>query len=313
MVTLVKDPFVKPQSNCGEDCSCDDKSANELERGYEGYVEPDTKVPPKAKPVLAQVSVNGVAIPEADILAEAQQHPAKSPGKALIQAANALVIRELMLQEARTLAIEPIQEKQPNGKVETVEDALIRTLIEQEIQTPVTTQEERRRYYQSNKKAFFSETIYEAKHILLSSKDDMQTATNMQLAKSLIEKLEENVSIFSSLAKEYSSCPSSKEGGNLGQITRGSTVPEFEDTLEKMMPGQIWSEPVGSKFGFHIIYLVNKVPGQLLPFEYVTEKIGTWLDASSWSRAVSQYISILAGKAKITGITLDGASSPLVQ
>lgn len=313
MVTLVKDPFVKPESGCGDGCSCNDQPATDLPKSYDGYVEPDTKVPPKANPVLAEVSVNGVAIPEAEIMAEAQQHPAKNPGEALISAAKALVIRELMLQEARALDIDPVQERHSEDRTETVEDALVRLLIEQEVQTPVTSEAERRRYYQVNSKAFHSETIYEARHILVSSKDDMQTAANMQLAKTLIEKLEGKISDFSRMAQEFSSCSSAKEGGNLGQLTRGSTVPEFEAVLEKMEPGQVWPEPVGSRFGFHIIYLVNKVPGELLPFEYVEDKIGAWLEASSWSKAASQYIGILAGKAKITGINLEGASSPLVQ
>lgn len=313
MVTLVKDPFVKHESGCGDGCSCNEQPATDLPKSYDGYVEPDTKVPPKAKPVLAEVSVNGVPIPEAEIMAEAQQHPAKNPGEALTSAAKALVIRELMLQEARSLDIDPVQMQHSEDRTETQEDALIRLLIEQEVQTPVTSVEERRRYYEVNSKAFHSETIYEARHILLSSKDDMQTASNMQLGKNLIEKLEGKVSDFSRMAQEFSSCPSAKEGGNLGQLTKGSTVREFESVLEKMEPGQVWPEPVGSRFGFHIIYLVNKVPGELLPFEYVEDKIGAWLEASSWSKAVSQYITILAGKATITGISLDGASSPLVQ
>ena len=49
--------------------------------GYTTYQEPDTRVPPKARPVLKEISVNGVAVPEQDILAEAQHHPAENPGR----------------------------------------------------------------------------------------------------------------------------------------------------------------------------------------------------------------------------------------
>jgi len=313
MVTLLKDPFATPKESCGEGCGCADPSPKEADRGYDGYIEPDTKVPPKAKSVMAQISVNGVAIEESAVLAEAQQHPAKSPGEALLQAARALVIREVLLQEARKLVVEATPQENADGSVEAHEDALIRQLMEQEIDTPTADEEIRRRFYEVNKHRFKSETIYEARHILLANGEDGKAKDNGELAQSLIETLTHKPHLIKQLAKEYSDCSSKNEGGNLGQLTTGSTVPEFEAVLEKMEPGQIWPEPVQSRFGQHIIYLVNKIPGEVLPFDYVEEKIGAWLEASSWSKGVSQYISILAGKATITGIDLDGATSPLVQ
>ena len=45
----------------------------------------------------------------------------------------------------------------------------------------------------------------------------------------------------------------------------------------------------------------------------VSDRIAAWLEASTWSKAVSQYISILAGKADIRGISLGVAEGPLVQ
>jgi peptidyl-prolyl cis-trans isomerase C len=313
MVTLVKDPFVKPKSGCGEGCGCDDQASKAAERGYDGYIEPDTKIPPKAKSVLADISVNGVAISEADMMAEAQQHPAKSPGEALLQAARALVIRELLLQQANALGIVAEPQTGSDSAVETEKDALIRQLMDQEIDTPISDETVRRRYYDLHKHRFKSETIYEARHILLACENERELEANRKLATCLIGELEKRPAAFKQMAKEYSACPSGKEGGNLGQLTAGSTVPEFEKVLEKMEVGQIWPEPVESRFGQHIIHLANMIPGEILPFRYVEGKIGAWLEASSWSKAVSQYIAILAGKADITGVDLDGAKSPLVQ
>lgn len=313
MVTLVKDPFVKDETGHGSACSHGNQANNEPQRGYDGYVEPDTKIPPKAKPVLAEVSVNGVAIDEQRIMAEAQQHPANNPGQALLAAARALVVRELLLQRARSLEVDAEPEVLEGGAVETPEEALIRTLMEREIETPVSDRTVRRRFYDLNRHRFKSETIYEARHILLAVRNDDEKSARCEQARALINTLASNPGQFGAIAREVSDCPSKMEGGNLGQLMTGSTVPEFERVLEKMSVGQVWPDPVGSRFGFHIILLVNKVPGELLPFEYVEEKIGAWLEASSWSRAVSQYISVLAGNAKITGIDLEGASSPLVQ
>ena len=54
---------------------------------------PKAKVPPKAAPLLSNLSVNGVSIPEAEVLQEVQNHSADTPGQALEAAARALVVR----------------------------------------------------------------------------------------------------------------------------------------------------------------------------------------------------------------------------
>lgn len=62
-----------------------------------------------------------------------------------------------------------------------------------------------------------------------------------------------------------------------------------------------------------MIYLDRIIEGQQLPFDHVKAKIAAYLEASSWSRAVAQYIGILSGAAEIKGIQIDSADSPLVQ
>ena len=313
MVTLVQNPFVDEKTKRGSGCSHDEVSNTEPGRSYDGYVEPDTKIPPKAQPVMSEITVNGVPVTESAVMAEAQQHPADTPGEALLAAARALVIREILLQEARRLNISAKPEIGTDGSSETEEDALTRQLIDQEVSAPVSDHTERLRYYTRHQQRFCSETIYEARHILLAREENAPAESQRQFARSIIADLQKNPHKFSGLAKEFSACPSGNEGGNLGQLTKGSTVPEFEEVLQKMQPGEIWPEPVESRFGQHVVHLVNKIPGEVLPFEHVEEKIGAWLEASSWSKAVSQYISILVGKSEIKGINLDGASSPLVQ
>lgn len=313
MVTVIRDPFLNAKSGSGEAGSPGGRFNNPGRSSYAGKAELDTRIPPPAKPILAAVSVNGIAIDEARIMAEAQHHPADNPGQALIAATKALVVRELLLQEARARDISAEAETLDNGSVETEEDALIRALIEREVESPSSNGDVRRRYYEHNRHRFKSETIYEARHILLAVKSEEVRDAMRKEAHHLIETLREHPGRFEDLAQAVSDCPSKDQGGNLGQLTTGSTVPEFEQVLEKMDVGQIWPEPVKSRFGFHVVFLVNKIPGEVLPFEHVEEKIGAWLEASSWSRAVSQYISILAGKAEINGIDLDAASTPLVQ
>lgn len=283
--------------------------------GYTTYQEPDTRVPPKAAPVIREISVNGVAIPESDFLAEAQNHPAENPGGALRAAAEALVIRELLWQEAQRLELAAAPDRDDAGRMETERDAAIRLLIDREAQAPSATGDECRRYYERHPEKFRTEPLFEARHILLAAPEtDRQARTAArEKASELCKALAEAPVGFAAMAREYSDCPSREQGGNLGQLSRGSTVAEFEAALAVMREGEISSSPVESRFGFHVIALDRKIEGRQMPYDMVADRIAAWLEASAWSKAVSQYIAVLAGQADIRGISLDGADGPLVQ
>ncbi|GAH29111.1 unnamed protein product, partial [marine sediment metagenome] len=55
-----------------------------------------------------------------------------------------------------------------------------------------------------------------------------------------------------SLAQQFSTCPSKKKGGNLGEFSKGDMVPEFWNACTKLNLDGI-SQPVKTKFGYHII------------------------------------------------------------
>ena len=68
----------------------------------------------------------------------------------------------------------------------------------------------------------------------------------------VIRKIAEGAD-FKEMARQYSSCPSKKKGGDLGWFTRGQMVPEFERAVYALNVGQMTNEPVKTKFGYHII------------------------------------------------------------
>lgn len=102
----------------------------------------------------APVTVNGVAIPRDAIAREAQNHPAAKPIAAWQAAARALVVRELLLQEARRAGIAPQPQTDALGRRETDDEAMMRALVEREVKVPVADLESCRRYYDNNRNRF---------------------------------------------------------------------------------------------------------------------------------------------------------------
>ena len=83
---------------------------------------------------------------------------------------------------------------------------------------------------------------------------------------------------------ELSACPSAAQGGHLGQISRGQTVPEFETFLYNLEVGQICPVPVKTRFGYHVLRLDRRIEGRQLPFEAVSDRIVTARSSAASAR-----------------------------
>ena len=258
------------------------------------------------------IIVNGAEIPTQAIAAEMQYHPAPSQEHAWSTAATALVVRELLLQEAARLgvAVEPDAEAESNP-----EEALIEALLAQEIATPEADEATCRRYWTANPAKFRAPDVYEAAHILFAAApaDAEARETAKRAAMETLVLLKQEPTRFAALARERSACPSAASGGLLGQQSRGDLVPEIETFVMNLEEGQICPVPIATRYGFHVLRLDRLARGANLTFEAARPLIETYLAQHSWQRAVSQYLRILAGRANIEGLAIDGAASPLVQ
>ena len=256
------------------------------------------------------VSINGVAISSADIARETQHHAAPDPDDSWALATRALAIRELLSQEAERLNIvaEPIEDEE--GRRETEGEARLRALLEREVVVPRAGDAECRRYYEQNRQRFRSPDLFEAAHILIAAPASDESAR--AAAEALIAELQQRPGDFAALALAHSACPSSKQGGNLGQIGPGQTVAEFERALGAMAIG-LHPTPVETRYGVHVVRLDRRLSGREMPFEMVRQRIADYLDETVHRRALAQYVSVLASRATVTGVDLGAASGPLVQ
>lgn len=268
-------------------------------------------VPPKQK----AVTVNGVEITRAEISQETQNHPASKPIEAWMSAARALTIRQLLLQEAQRLSLAPEPISDSEGRRETPEEALVRAVIDREVQTPHPDDASCHRYYMQNARLFRSADIFEVAHILIAARpndQELRTAARAE-AETIIDVLRTRPEQFADLARHHSACPSREVNGNLGQIGPGQTVPEFENALKTMTAGVVHHAPVESRYGFHVVKVLRHELGRPLPFELVRHQIADYLGESVRRSAICQYISLLAGRAVISGVDLAGSKTPLVQ
>lgn len=263
-------------------------------------------VQPKPKII---VSVNGITISDTAIAREAQHHPAERADKAWNAAARALVIRELLLQEAQRLGLESEPDLIGDGRRETENEAAIRALFEQEVKTPNPDIDTCRRYYKNHETRFQAPTLYVVSHILFAApaSDPAAYARAFKDASAAIDALEAAPEQFEAMARQCSACSSASEGGLLGQVSAEQITPEFELALAGMAVKSISCEPVATRYGFHIIRLEEKIDGRTLPFEAVAEDIAAYLLESVQRRASAQFVARLISRSAITGVTLAGA------
>ncbi|NOT41678.1 MAG: peptidylprolyl isomerase [Alphaproteobacteria bacterium] len=254
------------------------------------------------------ISVNGQQIGEPEILAEMQYHPAPSRDAAYAEAAEALVVRELLLQRAAAAGL--AWAATPEG-----EEGAIEALLARELKLPEADPTAVRRYFDNNGAKFRSPDLFEASHILyLAPREDAEAQARARTsAERTLAILKADPAVFGKIAKAESACASAGEGGRLGQVAAGDTAPEIDTFLQALEDGQLCPVPVETRYGVHVLRLDRRIPGRAFAFEEVQDQIARDLAANAWRRAVSGYIALLAASARVNGIEIRTAVTPLVQ
>lgn len=268
------------------------------------------RMPPP--PSFGEVRVNGAEITPEAIAQEIQHHPAPDAEGAWRAAAQALVIRELLLQRAREIGLKAEPEGDEAGRTESEEDALVRALLDEEVEPEAAGDEECRRYYEARRERFKTPDLFEVSHILIEPEGedaDAWAAAKAQ-ARRIAEEVGDDPRAFAEVARAVSACPSAQQDGSLGQVRRGELVPPIQAAIETLAAGETRREPVRSRFGWHVLRLQRRIEGHVLPFEVVADKISQMLGARRWSVAAMRYVAQLAGTAEIEGISIEASADP---
>ena len=178
------------------------------------------------------------------------------------QVLEQMISFELMNRLALELKLNETEEYKANLK-QLEKDLLTQMAINKVLSDVTITDEDAKKFYDENKDQFAQKEAVSAKHILVD---------NEEKCKEIKEKINNNEITFEEAAKQYSTCPSGQQGGDLGMFNRGMMVPEFEEAafgleLEKV------SEPVQTQFGYHLIKVDTKNEPKTSEFNDVKNQI----------------------------------------
>ena len=96
-----------------------------------------------------------------------------------------------------------------------------------------------------------------ARHILIKVNEVVTADQAKARLEEIRQRLENKTASFEDMARAYSNDTSASRGGDLGTLYPGDTVPEFEQAMNALQPGEI-SEPVKTPFGYHLIQVVER-------------------------------------------------------
>ncbi|MFP8836203.1 peptidylprolyl isomerase [Hydrogenophaga sp. XSHU_21] len=282
------DPSTPPSTGCGSSaCAC--------------------KSPEPAAAPVEIARINGIALHEAgEVLNE--------------QTLRERACTELLRQQAVIAGLLPrltgLTAPEPDGETRRA----IEALLEAEVHSPEPGPEECRRHYEAHKPRFVVGQALHVRHILFAVTPGVPVNALAQRAEAaLLELSRQGVSIdrFAQLAAELSNCPSSAQGGDLGWITPQDCAPELANALflqnDAIQAMGLHPRLVHSRFGLHIVDVLEREPGRLPEFTELQALIGARLALQSQATALRQYMQLLVGQADVEGVELEGADTPLVQ
>lgn len=242
--------------------------------------------------VVATVNDESITKAELDRVVHEYQrrtHQKSLSNKEIESVLKSLIRRHLILQQPSVQALREDETVVKQVK-EYEKGIIIARFLKEEVGSKMTvTKEELKEYYEKNRHQFSSPPKVEASHILLRSREEAE----------MVQKKLNKGEDFSTLAKEYSiDLPEALEGGSMGTIEKGKTLPALDQALFKLNVGET-SDIVETGFGFHILTVDKIVPASFKAFAEVRDGINQTILRQKEVKAFDTMATKLEKDAKI--------------
>ncbi len=157
------------------------------------------------------------------------------------------------------------------------------------------TETDARLYYYMNPDRFIKPEIRVARHILITINpeypENQREAAERRITE-ICHRLQKKPDRFAEQAMKHSECPTSLQGGLMGNVMRGKIYPELEDVLFAMKAGQV-SDVVESSLGFHVLMCDSIQPSEPLALDEILPRLRNKLEQQQRERLQRRWISDL--------------------
>lgn len=224
---------------------------------------------------------------------------------------------ELLRQEAVRQGRLPAHTGREAPGISAGDEAQIHAMLDAALPLQQPSEAECERYYAAHLPRYTEGRAARVRHILFAVTGGVDVnALGKRAEQALLELTRSDAppSRFAELARELSNCPSGAEGGDLGWLRPEECAPELGACFFDPQ-GATGLQPrlVHSRYGFHVVDVQERVAGTTVPYAQVRDRIARELAQRSRATALHQYIRVLAGRAKVMGVELEAAQTPLVQ
>lgn len=234
--------------------------------------------------IVANVGGNAVFAYEIDelvaSLAQRGQNYDNPRGRAALL--EQVIGKKLLLLDAKKNLLD--HNPQFKAEFEKVKEEMLANFNVQKVIEGITvTDSEAEQFFNENKDQFKKGETVSAGHILVDSEEK---------ANEIKGQIESGEIGFEDAARQHSTCPSSQNGGALGEFTRGQMVPEFDQAVFSMEIGELRG-PVKTQFGYHLIKLIDKTGPSEMCFDDVKDQVKTMVLNDKRQKALNSKINQL--------------------
>ena len=224
---------------------------------------------------------------------------------------------ELLRQAAQSAGLLDVADAATaDGVISEAAAAAIDALLERELKLPEPTEEACRRHYAAHESAYRIGERVRVRHILFAVTPGVDVAALRKQAEGIfldVRCRDRQSDGFAAAARKWSNCPSGAQGGELGWLEAGDCAPELARELFGHAAVGVLPRLVHSRFGLHVVEVLERKAGTLPSFDSVRGAVALALKQQAWVTALRQYLLVLAGDAAVEGVELDAADTPLVR